>query len=169
MKAFAFFVLTLLTLCCCDHDTNSQTIYLPEYKKYEKPVATKWSAVDKAVADSARAILNTYLQAIEIYSCTWCIAEGPVFMPVAAFTARHPESMIFVLHSSLQGTRLSWGFRALFKELYRAQYDALLAEANIVLLPDQEVQTEDQRWQNQSKEHSLAFTRLVDKYLEIIH
>jgi hypothetical protein len=160
--------LTLLFLFCCNHEISSQTQYLPEYQKYQRPVAFKMGVLNKTIADSARVILDEYLHDIAIYSCTWCVAEGKVFEPVAGFTKRHPESLILVLDRSLQGTGLTWGFRVLFRELYPVQYQALLKKANIELLPESEIKNEEQRWQNQSKEYSLAFNLLADEYLAII-
>jgi hypothetical protein len=167
MKHFALPIL-ILALLGCHHRTTAQANYLPEYKKYQQRVTAGINTLDKTIADSTRIILDRYRQSIELYSCTTCITEGPVFMPVAAFTLRHPETLLFVLQSALQGTRLSWTFRALFKKLYPAEYKELLAGANIVLLSDHEVRTEEQRWQNQVNEQRLSFTRLTEKYLQII-
>jgi hypothetical protein len=159
-------ITTLFFFICCHRKISSQAQYMPEYKKYQHPVAARMKVVDKNIADTASIILNRYLHRISIYSCTWCVAEGEVFQPVAAFVKQHPESLVFILDSALSGTALTWGFRVLFKQMYPVQYKKVLQKANIVLPAASDIQTENQRWQNQVKEYSLPFYLLADEYLE---
>ena len=159
---------TILVFMYSNKKATGQEPYLPEYEQYRQPVAARIDSMDKTMADSAGIILDKYLHDIAVYSCTWCVVEIPAFQPVAGFVKRHPESLIFVLHRSLSGNGLTWGFRVLFKEYYPAQYRQLLKQAKIVLHPENELSTESQRWHNKVKEFSLHYTLLAGEYLRII-
>lgn len=124
--------------------------------------------VDREVAVASNAVFDTYEQAIQPFSCVWCVAEGAVFLPVAEWVHQHPESMIFILHRSLQGRRLSIAFRILFKEQYLQTYQQLLQDAGISLIPEDEIENEDQRQQNLDKELSLSLASLTEAYLTLI-
>lgn len=162
-----FYLFICLLLISCDKAGEDKN-YLQEYIKYEPLVAGHLKNIDSDLLDSATAILNIYLDEIRIYSCLYCVTEKEVFDPVSGFARKHPQMLTLILDRALQGTRLSFGFRALFKEFYPEKFKDLLLKENIHLLPEEEIKNEDDRWENKVKEGNLPFELLTEEYLNIL-
>jgi len=149
--------------------SNIDSNYVKEYSVYQPTVSALKSKISKEVTDSANVILEGYLQRIAPMSCIWCVAEGEVFKPVKNYCNKHPEAITFVLDKYLTDTtsRLTWAFRALVKEHFTDAYNGLLKDFGIVLKPESELLTENDKWNNQVNEFKLPFEAIVKKYLEI--
>ncbi len=165
MKTMTSFLILFFFLAC-SKDANDSA-YLKEYEAYKSPINTIIDGIDNTAVDSVNPILDDYLKDIMPMSCTWCVTEGEAFEPVAEIVTNHPEYLALVLDRALMGTRLTWGFRVLFKDLYPETYKELLDEAGIQLIPEDELKNEDERWKNKSNEYSLPLETLVEAYLKI--
>lgn len=163
MKAFVLLSL-LLALSGCEKDKLS---YLPEYEKFRPDVENHITLVLKDVSDSIKFIINEYLERVEPLSCTFCVVEVDAFAPVRNYCIKNPQCLIYVLESALKGSRLTWGFRVLFKEFYPNNYQRLLDEAGIILIPESELNTDEVKWNNKQKEYSLPFENIVKEYFEV--
>ena len=158
MKTYIF-VLTILPLLSCSQEDTSG-IYLQEYEKYQSSIGNEIDNINEVVEDSINNLLDNYIERITPMSCTWCVTEGQVFEPVKEFCKAHPEGLTIVLDRALKGERLTWGFRALFKELHPSIYQNLLDESNIPMTGDE--------WQRKTNEYNLSFVILIEEYLKIM-
>ncbi|NJK98808.1 MAG: hypothetical protein HC905_31320 [Bacteroidales bacterium] len=148
-------LVTILIFISCS-TVQEESRYLKEYTKYEGQVRYLISGIQPVLKDSMVKILDDYTHRASFLSCTWCVAEGAIFKPVSDFCNRHPEAMALVLDRSLIKTQeLVWGFRALYKEHYPIQYSKLLEDYGIVLRPEDEMSTENERWANKIEEFRL--------------
>ncbi len=116
MKAFLLLTAFLVVLSSCQKEQDEE--YPLDYSQFKTTIERQILLVDKQVADSTMNIIDSYLEGISPMSCLYCVAEGEVFASVSGFCKRHPESLIFILESTIKGSRLTFGFRKLFKEFY---------------------------------------------------
>ncbi|MGC9354509.1 MAG: hypothetical protein ACP5D9_11760 [Mariniphaga sp.] len=166
MKTFILLMTFLVVLLSCQKEQDEG--YITEFLQFKQAIEQQILVVDKNITDSAMIIIDNYLEGIKPMSCLYCVAEGEIFAPVSAYCERHPESLIFVLESAVKGSRLTFGFRKLFKEFYPEKFSELLESEEIVLIPGPEVKTEEDIWENKVKENSLPFKLLTEEYLKIV-
>jgi hypothetical protein len=166
MKSILLLSVFMFLLLSCQKEKDEE--FSAEYLQFKPGLEIQKLKVEQRVADSMVIIIDEYLEGIKPMSCLYCVADSIHLYKVSDFCERNPESLIYVLESALKGSRLTFGFRKLFKEFYPEILSELLESEGIELIPNTEAITEEDLWENMSREYSLPLKLLAEEYLKVV-